>query len=83
MSEDLNKKQRAAISRLERSLKACFDAGLLIFGMDDDLCYCAVEAVKKYSDSGFYSPHADAYQANDPCAGQINHSRAYRDSGGW
>lgn len=81
---ELSKKQKLAISRTNRALKALFDADIRIAGMDDNLVYATTQAINESDDYGYP-------EAANPCkfaehgelTGSLNDNGCYTGSGGY
>jgi hypothetical protein len=73
----MNKQQEAAIRRLERAFKACGDAGLAVFAMDNN-----VYAVRLADYDPTKDFHANNYQHNEATV-DIRHKGVFVGAGGW
>lgn len=73
--------QTKAIRSLERALKKCAEAGLLLFGMDDNLLAVTRE---DYEAAGGYAQSFEALGAlQERGMVTVKDGGAYTDSGGW
>lgn len=76
--------QDNAIRALERALKKCKDAGVRIYGMDDNLRAYPQELLDAVSKGPRPTAHEIAEGTEDYFQGEnINDHGAYCDSGGW
>ena len=78
-------KQAKAIKSLERSMKKCSDAGISLYGLDDNLIWVDNKAQKRIDNSYSHRHGAVSHFANDAEwdeGGAVNTHRCYIDSGG-
>lgn len=76
----MTNEQRAALRSLERALKKCAEAGLVLQGMDGTLLICDKQALM---DNGYNEDPVAAMKATDDETETVQDHGAYLDSGGW
>lgn len=78
-------KQEKAIKSLERAMKRCEDAGICLYGLDDNLIWIDNKAQERIDDSYGHAHNAVSNFANDAEwdeGGSVNTHGCYIDSGG-
>jgi tRNA threonylcarbamoyladenosine modification (KEOPS) complex Cgi121 subunit len=78
----MTKEQTLAIQRMNRALKALKDADIRIAGMDHNLIYATLDAIKNTENDRDYCGVANACQMSDDDTGTFK-ADCYQDSGGW
>lgn len=91
--KELNKKQKIAVDKINEGLMLCKKHGVYLFGMDNDLLYVTVDAVKEAQKEDpkigkNYNYAADTHQKlersrSDLRTGKFDDKGMYIDSGGW
>ena len=80
----MKKNQLEAIKKLESALLVVKRAGLMLVGIDNSILYTVIDAELTVESRARSAVEAILSRANDdhPSTGSVNHSGAYRDSGG-